>query len=87
MQGEGLDAQPKSVARYTPHGPKFDATLDIMPEALAVPSLLDATILTCVTFDGLSTAAPPSFAHNPFRTFYLEYALDSARAEAELGGA
>ncbi|THH33648.1 hypothetical protein EUX98_g523 [Antrodiella citrinella] len=46
MQGEGFDAEGKAVARYTPHSANMDAALDILPEALAVPNLLDATIMT-----------------------------------------
>lgn len=48
MQGEGLDMRGKSVARYTPHTENDDATIDVVPEVFAVPSLLDAAIMTYV---------------------------------------
>lgn len=48
MQGEGLDMHGKSVGRYSPHTEDADATLDMLPEALAVPTLLDAAIMTYV---------------------------------------
>lgn len=48
LQGDGLDVRGKSVARYTPHTESTDATIDVLPEAMAVPDLLDAAIMTCV---------------------------------------
>ncbi|CAL1701487.1 unnamed protein product [Somion occarium] len=46
VTGEGFDAEAKSIARYEMHSDNRDATLDILPEALAVPDLLDAAVIT-----------------------------------------
>ncbi|KAK7695538.1 hypothetical protein QCA50_000174 [Cerrena zonata] len=46
VSGSGFDTQAKTVARYMMHTEDRDATLELLPEALAVPDLLDACVLT-----------------------------------------
>ena len=46
VSGSGFDTQAKTVARYMMHTEDRDATLEMLPEAMGVPDLLDACVLT-----------------------------------------